>query len=172
MSGGRRGKLRTMRRLARRVFTLCSAVSLLLCVAVSVLWVRSYWTTDFVFRTTVDERGRATGSHSVASWRGSVWLRLGRLDAPSSDVEVRPLRLRSYDAGDFPPAGDARSIRPVAGFGHSTGRYTQGVKRVPARPGEHVRVTGVGGTDRLVKIPLYAPLILTGSLPLAWFRQA
>ena len=31
-----------MRRLARRLFTLCSAVSLLLCVAVCVLWVRSY----------------------------------------------------------------------------------------------------------------------------------
>src|SRR5687768_2785066 len=30
-----------MRRLARRLFTLCSAVSLLLCVAVCVLWVRS-----------------------------------------------------------------------------------------------------------------------------------
>jgi hypothetical protein len=31
-----------MRRLARHPFTLCSAVSLLLCVAVCVLWVRSY----------------------------------------------------------------------------------------------------------------------------------
>ena len=32
-----------MRRLARRLFTLCSAASLLLCVAVGVLWLRSYW---------------------------------------------------------------------------------------------------------------------------------
>ena len=31
---------------------------------------------------------------------------------------------------------------------------------------------GVGGTARLVKIPLYAPLILTGLLPLAWLRLA
>ena len=31
-----------MRRLARRLFTLCSAASLLLCVAIGVLWVRSY----------------------------------------------------------------------------------------------------------------------------------
>jgi hypothetical protein len=35
-----------MRRLARHLFTLCSAVSLVLCVAVCVLWVRSYVTFD------------------------------------------------------------------------------------------------------------------------------
>lgn len=32
-----------MRRHARHLFTLCAAVSLVLCVAVCVLWVRSYW---------------------------------------------------------------------------------------------------------------------------------
>jgi hypothetical protein len=35
-----------MRRLARHLFTLCSAVSLLLCVAACVLWVRSYAASD------------------------------------------------------------------------------------------------------------------------------
>jgi hypothetical protein len=39
-----------MRRLARHLFTLCSAVSLLLCVAACVLWARSYRVNDqFVF---------------------------------------------------------------------------------------------------------------------------
>jgi hypothetical protein len=37
-----------MRRLARRLFTLCSAASLVLCVAVCVLWMRSYWRRDVV----------------------------------------------------------------------------------------------------------------------------
>ena len=37
-----------MRRLARHLFTLCSAVSLLLCVAVCVLWVQSYDASDWV----------------------------------------------------------------------------------------------------------------------------
>ena len=32
----------------RRLFTLLSALSLLLCVAAVVLWVRSYWLCDFV----------------------------------------------------------------------------------------------------------------------------
>jgi colicin import membrane protein len=35
-----------MRRLLRNAFTICSAISLVLCVAVCVLWVRSYWVTD------------------------------------------------------------------------------------------------------------------------------
>jgi hypothetical protein len=38
-----------MRRLARHLFTFCSAVSLLLCVGMCVLWVRSYWRTDIAF---------------------------------------------------------------------------------------------------------------------------
>ena len=38
-----------MRRLARWLFTLCAAVSLLLCVAVCVLWVRSYYACDAVW---------------------------------------------------------------------------------------------------------------------------
>jgi hypothetical protein len=38
----------SMKRLARHLFTLCAAVSLLLCVAVCVLWVRSYSVMDIV----------------------------------------------------------------------------------------------------------------------------
>jgi len=37
-----------MRRLARHLFTLCSAASLLLCAAVCVLWVRSYFATEWL----------------------------------------------------------------------------------------------------------------------------
>jgi hypothetical protein len=36
----------TMRRLVRHLFTLCSALSLLLCLAICVLWVRSYRMTE------------------------------------------------------------------------------------------------------------------------------
>jgi hypothetical protein len=39
----------SMRRLARHLFTVLSALSLLLCVAVCVLWVRSQWTVDWIF---------------------------------------------------------------------------------------------------------------------------
>jgi hypothetical protein len=47
-----------MRRLARHLFALCSAVSLLLCVAVCVLWVRSQWSIErVVYATRTDEVG-------------------------------------------------------------------------------------------------------------------
>ena len=36
----------------RRLFTILSVLSLLLCVAVGVLWVRSYWTMDILGHTT------------------------------------------------------------------------------------------------------------------------
>src|SRR5688500_13674928 len=42
-----------MRRLARRLFMVCSAVSLLLCVAVCVLWVRSYSNWDRAVHSSV-----------------------------------------------------------------------------------------------------------------------
>src|SRR5687767_9569802 len=52
-----------MRRLARRLFTLCSAVSLLLCVAAYVLWVRSYREVDgFELSATVPDPA-GTGRH-------------------------------------------------------------------------------------------------------------
>jgi hypothetical protein len=43
---GTDGTMPAVRRLARHLFTVLSAVSLLLCVAVCVLWVRSYWVGD------------------------------------------------------------------------------------------------------------------------------
>ena len=44
-----------MRRLARRLFTLCSALSLLMCVAVCVLWLRSYEVDVFNWYATVPD---------------------------------------------------------------------------------------------------------------------
>ena len=59
-----------MKCLACRLLTLCSAMSLLLCVAVCVLWVRSYWTRDLILF------GRAGGEgHLVQSLLGRVhWM--------------------------------------------------------------------------------------------------
>jgi hypothetical protein len=55
-----------MRRFIRRLFTFVSAVSLLLCVATAVAWVRSYWRTDAVVYV-------GPSGHSVAQWmRGRI----------------------------------------------------------------------------------------------------
>jgi hypothetical protein len=64
------GTMPAVRRLARYLFTLCSVVSLLLCVAVCVLWVRSCWVTDQLIWQRVD--GRRSGQ----SAQGGVVLDL------------------------------------------------------------------------------------------------
>jgi hypothetical protein len=74
-----------MRRLARHLFTLCSAVSLLLCVGVCALWVTrdlrhgSVWwidgrhvieATDVGLDFTVESEVRSGGPKSPVNWRG------------------------------------------------------------------------------------------------------
>ena len=61
-----------MRAVKRRLFTLASAVSLVLCAAVCVLWVRSYWREDIVVHSTPD------GELTAASYRGAVYFDTGR----------------------------------------------------------------------------------------------
>ena len=65
-----------MRRLARAIFTVVSAASLLLCVATCVLWVRSYWVRDGAawFRHTefAEDGEWQWEEFAVASWPGFV----------------------------------------------------------------------------------------------------
>ena len=69
-----------MRRLVRRLFTLGSAVSLLLCVAVCVLWVRSHAVADVWLRQTADVE------HEIRSDRGQLAYRR-RSDMPFTEDE-------------------------------------------------------------------------------------
>lgn len=58
----------------RRLFTLMSAASLVLCVATSVLWVRSYWLSDqYVVHPSTSRQ------FQVESRYGTIWLRTGSL---------------------------------------------------------------------------------------------
>jgi hypothetical protein len=50
----------------RHIFTACAALSLLLCVAVGVLWVRSYWLSETIERFAGDQR------QSIGSNRGTI----------------------------------------------------------------------------------------------------
>jgi hypothetical protein len=88
-----------VRRLARRLVTLCSAASLLLCVAVCVMWVRSYATTDSMVS--------GDGRRLVMSVSGRVVL-------VSSSPDI------SYGGA---PAAEGWS---VLGFGQYRRQYTRG----------------------------------------------
>src|SRR5687768_902948 len=56
-----------MRRLAQRLFTLCSAASLLLCVGVCVLWVRSLHWVDFAVVSVHDREVRVWTNPQVVT---------------------------------------------------------------------------------------------------------
>src|SRR5688500_13785026 len=79
-----------MRHLARRLFTLCSALSLLMFLALCVLWVRSYWAEDGI----VYIWAGGTKTVGVVSLRGRVgwgfeWDNAPRRDGWSRLGEVR-----------------------------------------------------------------------------------
>ena len=71
-----------MRRLARHAFTVLSLLSLLLCVAVGVLWVRSYWVADQVIHWTPSG---VPVSHTLWSTRGNLALQRWE---PPADLPV------------------------------------------------------------------------------------
>ena len=95
-----------MRRLARRLFTLCSAVSLLLCIATCVLWVHSYRTGIAVVRRVpaVVEPPASGGGHGrVEMARWVVASGAGRLIFDHS---------REWKTGEFVRRMSGRPPRP------------------------------------------------------------
>jgi hypothetical protein len=84
-----------MRHLVRYLFTFCSAASLVLCVAVCVLWARSCRTLE-VFGGT-----RRTGAGSASVWlfsnRGTLFAHVRVYAAGSTDEAVAPWPSGSFD---------------------------------------------------------------------------
>ena len=137
----------------RRLLNLLTALSLLLCVAVCVLWVRSYWLTDQVCWW------RVGASRCVGTAQGYVVLQLnagvtpGR---PAGHVGFQYLRMQPYTAPHAPVAygyvepGDRFVSRELGGAGWYAVRNRNRVRSA----------TGVA--------PLWAIAAAAAVLPLAW----
>lgn len=67
-----------MRRLARRLPTLCSVISLLLCIALSALWVRSYFHVDRAYRLRPVVTRDGEGWSALGGWSDGGKLTLAR----------------------------------------------------------------------------------------------
>jgi hypothetical protein len=99
-----------MRRVVRRLFMLCSALSLLLCVAVCVLWVRSYWCAD-----RLDFDG-PRGHVFLTAARGRVVVFHGREPASYSNPPIaRPAVEHSRQS---PPVGVLFHFAQAARYAH------------------------------------------------------
>ena len=94
----------------RRLFTLLSAVSLVICVATCVLWVRSYRVNDGL---QVDYAG--TAIDCLDSWRGRlVIVRVEPLPGTSrgwiTDLRLSPVASQNWSDGPPPPQGSTSTV--------------------------------------------------------------
>lgn len=124
------------------MFRAAAILSLLLCVATTTLWIRSYWRTDLLQVIVPGEiewpgdHGPLTGSYMAASSRGSIWIerweeemRLNVDDAlpptPSFDVSIshspQPFSIeRGWEHSLEEYAGFARGAEFYSGSGASS----------------------------------------------------
>jgi hypothetical protein len=139
------------------LFTICSAASLLLCAAVCVLWVRSYWRCEW-FETANATRWRTVGSSSgsiyAAAWH-NYHPRLDGWDVHS--VDKASLKFGFAQRGNivhFPFTRRGVEIMTLNRSLHSYGAFLFGI--------------GSRGEDVAVVVPHWAPAALTLALPAAW----
>lgn len=122
----------------RRLFTIVSAISLVLCFATVGLWVRSYWRHDSVTNVRLVQGARA--SFGASSFPGTLELSAGRLRAQTLPPGAAPLgwSIRSHGYPDAPSLQQLAQLlttdpnlssREVAGFGFL--KYRQSNPRLP-----------------------------------------
>ena len=143
----------------RRLFTLASAVSLVLCVATCTLWVRSYWVSEGIVRVTASPGGLAYGWVMVRSVPG-------RLSAERTDTTSG--RRSTFDrlVQLTPPGwGYERAARPVSSVAPAHARRAAGFAYARIRPSGN---TVLGVDERIVQVPYYALALAAAASPAAW----
>ena len=117
-----------MRRFARHLFTLCSALSLLLCVAACAAWVRSHFGGDAWFRLERPADGADRLRVHVVGWSGGLFFAGRAMLRTPAPGEVE-LPLTAYVVGE---PGDMWADEPIGfwgrlGFGRGSDRRFWGV---------------------------------------------
>ena len=103
-----------MRRALRHLFTILSAISLPLCVATCVLWVRSY------SRTYLLQRGEQMWTENYSISRGVMAHATRTVGTSPQVVFIRPVKPYGWTAGTYAPALDYSRGRMLGGFDIST----------------------------------------------------
>ena len=128
----------------RRLLNLLTALSLLLCVAVCVLWVRSYWHRDSLYREEMSPGGLAWTSKTFHSSSGMIWADIWRgsyLDRSIALYEWQMLqRFREQAALRV---GDSATVRP------GTWTYSDVVPRPAVTPEESFGIHYVRTRDQI-----------------------
>ena len=160
----RQDRLRQTCDVRRRLLNLLTLLSLLLCVALTALWVRSYWTGDAVFSQSAREiltaaasRGQVRLERRIALVPDAARRKLERgFDAPVHDYTYVPADGVALE--QFPP--EQLDLRQPPGTGVVTEFRAAGFRYMKAeRP--HERVWHVVA-------PCWLVVLCTGMLPLGW----
>jgi hypothetical protein len=136
----------------RRLLNLVTALSLLLCVALCVLWARSYWRRDSIVYNAPGELSAISSNHSSVYFeRNTGW--------PWGPVRGKNWQWRS----DTPAVGstwDSDVSRRVVRF-----RFLRFAWAAHDPPAEAYRL-------RMLIVPYWSLTLLTAILPAIWFRAA
>jgi hypothetical protein len=139
-----------------RLFTLCSAVSLLLCAAVCVLWIRSYWVGEAVYREGPAYRLAVLSSKGQCSAFRMTYPKSADNGPPRWMYSNRGMWAEVTQRPDLYRADPGvRCYGPIAGFG---------LFDKPAGP------PGMG--TREVFVPYWFLALLTAAGPAAWWHHA
>src|SRR5688572_768012 len=151
-----------MRRLGRHVLTLCSAASLLLCVAVCALWVRSYRTMDNFGRYAVDPATPSTFAEArgVGTARGAFTFGHVRVSDPSQLGWTPPPRGTSWRWMSDPLSSSGLYPRTWSWLGFA--RWDQPLNKNSSG----------GGFARGFQVPHWAIALLSAVAPALWLARA
>ncbi len=127
-----------MRHVGRPFFSFCSAVSLVLCVAVSVVWVRSYWRGDVIEREWHRETMTTFEAQRVVLYvgQGGLYGRWSRSTVTgTADVVRRVAALERSERGIRPEVTreSRRRMLPDAAWGGFYLSYHQKLWTVTAQ---------------------------------------
>lgn len=158
----RRNKIRVSLRDARRsLLTVAAAASILFSVAVTAMWVRSYFVYDYVVRI------REVSWHFSSCW-GRVTVHVGWL---RGSIDQKDESFRYYQP--YPPRPVARLRGPEsAGVTHNWRALGFRFRRaVPAAATPQSGGRGTADHNISVGVPYWFLVLLTGAPPGWWFRR-
>ena len=140
----------------RRLLNLLTAISVLLCVAVCVLWVRSYWQSDCLFFWNTRGQWAAETSAGYLSFETSNIhggdAGVCRLVTPSASVAFHRRVMRSQAVHSFAGFVYAVDVRPSSAVGLTPELESRGIRTPPGTL-----------TRRFWYLPMWAAFILTSA---------
>ena len=150
------------RSFARHLFTILTGLSLLLCVATAVLWVRSYWRFDSVGHVRGPVSNGSLKREMVISARGTILLT--RIDSTGMGSKTKTPLIAGWDWHSYPnPAAIGTLLEVVR---------AQGFEMAGLGGFHHHVVSGSSMLDnRTLVLPCWLLVPLFAVLPIMWCRS-